>query len=532
MINENWKKIEVLSYKSAIKLLHTGEAEFLPDSFVKDAFATHKSYKFSTPLVAERCARRVALKLANKYHNEAVSDVAFFANSLWFPIYSELCNILPIRWAAKAHQKKFIGRIILVELTSMRMAALQGWRQPCDMSPIYKYLALRKNGVVAYLVCPKINENSKLTISLDKSLFNGNFILSGTNILFKDGMRGDNVIEHRLTQNVRIKQKFATFFLKRILKFMCINSYSLTFQFKKSGFINNCVEFNSFSSVFSSEVYFDRFQEGFFRSVKNLYRKILDNVEKNKLECIHLCDHPFFIPSLFACAVKSSGGQIILWPHSASQIIALNDVALPDQINCIFKSKQTMLFEKLEVKVVQKPNLMLNFNNKYQNIDKRQKVSVVIVLGAVRLNEAYFFPLDNYTEMANRLVDGLVSRSSFVDVYFKKKGHWGPTDAYSPFVSKRIKEVLISPKELNLPNMVFVFLNHASSAILEGLIRGIPSLIVREGKIHDYLDVDEDLFPRISVQHCLDYVDCFQRRENITRLHAHQSEWKNRHVQA
>ena len=305
---------------------------------------------------------------------------------------------------------------------------------------------------------------------------------------------------------------------------------SIFLKFKEENLFSNNQNFKKFISLHETDKYFQILQEIFLQKLKKLHDKILLKVSKLNIQNAHLCDHPFLIPSMFSGAVKKHGGMVTLWPHSANQILALNNLALPNKINYIIQSKHTILLEKQGVKAERIPYLMVNEKSKYQKIDYKRKLNVVIILNATKLNEASFFSLNEYIEMSNRLVDGLRMRKNFINILFKRKGNWGDQNSLSPFIRPGIEEVFLSPNKLQLSNMLFIFLNQKSAAILEGLTNGVPSLIVRETEVEDYLELDEKFFPCLSVEHTLKQLDKFKCRENIRRLHTYQFKWAERHI--
>ena len=57
------------------------------------------------------------------------------------------------------------------------------------------------------------------------------------------------------------------------------------------------------------------------------------------------------------------------------------------------------------------------------------------------------------------------------------------------------RRVLKHPLRIDLPNMLFVSIGMGSSALIEGLGRGIPGLVVRDFPVRDYTTLSDDAFP-------------------------------------
>ena len=63
-----------------------------------------------------------------------------------------------------------------------------------------------------------------------------------------------------------------------------------------------------------------------------------------------------------------------------------------------------------------------------------------------------------------------------------------------------LRETREAPTAIDLPNLVYVSVSFGSTALLEGLSRGIPCMIVREIPVEDYTAIGPDYFPVGSVE--------------------------------
>ncbi|MEA3502016.1 MAG: hypothetical protein U9R47_04520, partial [Actinomycetota bacterium] len=71
--------------------------------------------------------------------------------------------------------------------------------------------------------------------------------------------------------------------------------------------------------------------------------------------------------------------------------------------------------------------------------------------------------------------------------------------------------VLEHPLRIDLPNMLFVSMSKGSSALIEGLSRGIPGVVVRDFPVRDYTTLDEDTFPTGTRADMIDVIaSCFE----------------------
>lgn len=96
-----------------------------------------------------------------------------------------------------------------------------------------------------------------------------------------------------------------------------------------------------------------------------------------------------------------------------------------------------------------------------------------------------------------------------IDLYFKPRGHTGEEEMWLSAVvgsTANWDRVLEHPLRVDLPNMLFVSISMGTSALIEGLSRGIPGIVVRDFPVRDYTTLDEDAFPTGSVTEMLTVV--------------------------
>jgi len=73
--------------------------------------------------------------------------------------------------------------------------------------------------------------------------------------------------------------------------------------------------------------------------------------------------------------------------------------------------------------------------------------------------------------------------------------------------------------------MVFVSVSFASSALLEGISRGVPCIVVRECNVEDYVPFDHHVVPVRDVAGALELIDDFTDRGHLLNLREKQSRW-------
>ena len=216
----------------------------------------------------------------------------------------------------------------------------------------------------------------------------------------------------------------------------------------------------------------------------------------------HVCDYLYPDATLFSDAVKRSGGRVVLWPHSANPA-SINERRREsfDEVHAVTLSGCELWKERFpDASVKHTPSVMLNPATHDTTIDQNLPLSVVVIGGRTVLR--YMPELDqalhetSYRSFFRGIAD--LQKRHPIDLYFKPRGLTGEHEMW---LTKTVgnagnwRRVLEHPLRIDLPNPLFVTISMGSSALIEGLGRGIPGLIVRDFSVRDYTTMDEETFP-------------------------------------
>jgi hypothetical protein len=206
-------------------------------------------------------------------------------------------------------------------------------------------------------------------------------------------------------------------------------------------------------------------------------------VQRHRLTEAHVCEHAFYESAIVANAVKESGGRVVLWPHSFNP--AFPEFRLPgtvDAVNCVLESGAATWRARLpdaEVSVI--PNFWLPRYQGPQPASPAEPLTVVVIC-----NEFGYTGIDymnrwilevTYRRLFRRL------RALAPDVRYTVRPRSQPGLNWVWRVAGRPPSFPHTPDPpllIDFPNMVFLFIGLMSSAIFEGICRGIPALYVRE----------------------------------------------------
>jgi tetratricopeptide (TPR) repeat protein len=233
-----------------------------------------------------------------------------------------------------------------------------------------------------------------------------------------------------------------------------------------------------------------------------LSSKAFAEVASRGIREAHVCDHIFADSALFANAVKKSGGRVVLWPHSANPVhVRERRPETFDEVHAVTRSGADQWRSRFPDAVVHhSPRMMMDPPTRSALVDPRLPLSVVIIGG--RSNLKHMPILDRTAHEASYRVffEGLeeLRGRHAINVYFKPRGHTGEHEMWLQQLvgnSGGWQRVLQHPLRLELPNMLFASISMGSSALLEGLSRGIPGLVVRDFPVRDYTTLDERAFP-------------------------------------
>ena len=236
-------------------------------------------------------------------------------------------------------------------------------------------------------------------------------------------------------------------------------------------------------------------------------------IASHGIEEAHVADHLFADASLFASAVKRNGGRVVLWPHSANPVhVNERRSGSFDEVHAVTRAGCDEWRRRFpDVEIIHSPSTMLDPPTREGRIDAAMPLSVIVFGGRSIYRH---MPMLNQTlhEASHRTfftgLQELQTRHA-IDVYFKPRGRTGDEEMWlSEIVGATASwnRVLEHPKRLDLPNMLFVSISMGSSALLEGLSRGIPGCVVRDFPVRDYTTLDDKAIPTGPSRAMLDIV--------------------------
>lgn len=218
-------------------------------------------------------------------------------------------------------------------------------------------------------------------------------------------------------------------------------------------------------------------------------------VKHHRLTELHICASPFFESSLLAHAVKEVGGKVALWPHSfnigdigplraPAMVDAIYLPWLPDAVKC------RELFPGTPVTVI--PNFWLPGCLVPPEAEAGEPLTVVLISNdpiSHRLALTDIAIVEQSFRSLFRTIDAMPGVKYVCRPRSQSTLQWMWTLAGRP---ADFSYTPLSPAAVTFPNMVFLFVNQLSSGLMEGIVRGIPALYLRDDpQMRDYLQLGE-----------------------------------------
>jgi hypothetical protein len=154
-------------------------------------------------------------------------------------------------------------------------------------------------------------------------------------------------------------------------------------------------------------------------------------------------------------------------------------------------------------------------------------ITVVVVAGSHNLNRMPVLDIKGHAESYRRLFSGLAALAPHVRFVCKAKAPWESMEWLRSLAPSGVvlEETLESPSTIDLPNMIFITVSFGSTAILEGLGRGIPSMVVRDIAVEDYAAIDPASVPIGPADMILDEVRKCRDPAHFTAITSRQLAW-------
>ncbi len=495
-------------------------------------------FGFAKP-VAWKLAKRLGSLFSNKWD---IPETAI-AEAFLFPLWTEYSTILTMRMAARRILRDG-STACYIPVKSMNFEFFDYWNAT-DTALLYLAYELSRHNCPVSLVVQKtkLQGQPKLSIALAKrfrptaSFRIPSFKLSKEIIVCDAGVRGIPNSSAKIRSAPRVRHMHSG---RRTMFNHSLYSMFRLPQRKKTIFAPELVRENELMRVYELELSertaLTAIEESLGPMTKAGWTGAKNLVRSLKVENTLICEHPFFESALLAAATKHAGGKVTLLPHSTNPIMPLyrSEASFDKVVAGTKHSRGTWAHFYPQKSTYSKSAMVLNASQPTSKFDAKQPLTIVIVGGANRLGHLPILCIPTHLKTYNVLLDSDHLAASNCKLIFQPKHGWEDENwiRRTPHLEVA-KDIIISRTpipRLNYPNMVFVSVTMASSALLESAIRGIPSILVSDQTVENYVPLEASPIDTISSASFWAYIRDLGQQERYNQLAGQQNHWVRSNV--
>jgi hypothetical protein len=453
-------------------------------------------------------AKRLVRRLARQAAGRLELDQSLLEKAWFFSVWTEVCSLIPARRLARHLARLAQGELILIPVSSTNFGCLSYWAEN-DLEPFYLNAAMRRLGAksLLWLTDPAAatDEPSTQTLTLQFRLHEMLWPraapaapagLRGAALALA-GIRGYERLLSQHPRGLKLGSVFArtTPDVTLLVDDAPPPKIVLTCRAHRIGPTKEPIFI--YSPRNAGLRLDDQFVGLMAATTKDAAQRAFDLANQFELNEAYVCDHLFFESALIAQAVRARGGKVFLWPHSSNAghplMYEKGDVAA---VRCTTNSSARVWSARLPgTPCAVQSDLILQPCSAPRPSTPGAPLTVVIFASVHVLRRMPFVDRRGHEDSYRRLLKALTDLAPQVRTLFKPR--WESTEWLRGVVgpSAAFEETTRTPLELDEPNMIFVTVSYGSTALLEGLGRGIPCMIVREAPVEDYTAIDPAFAP-------------------------------------
>ncbi len=460
---------------------------------------------------AQRAARRMAARLGARYAGRLGVPAETLADAWYASIWSELCTLIPLRHLARHLARHAAGGAVVIPIEPGPRRYLTFW-DPNGLEPFYLAAELQRRGTPVAFWLRQTTRGGTATIRLEPNLTWHAAYLGqrssqrGSAAVVPAGLRGTEKLLRRIAGPILVASAFST-----------STRFDLTVADRRARLpVVELILRQEPASVLATPEALLRPRDPARYDLGAWLCDLLGPptaaaagraarlVAEHGLGEAHVCDHMFWESAIVAHAVREAGGRVVLWPHSSNAVhVGVRRAGEIDRIHCATQSAAEAWRARFpDVPCSVASDLILAPCQTPRPLDPSQPLTVVVIAGGHRLNRLPVLDNDGHAGSYRRLFRGLAECAPGIRFVCKAKPPWESIEWLQSLVGQApiLRETRQAPMAIDLPNLVYVSVSFGSTALLEGLSRGIPCMIVRDIAVEDYTAIGPDDFPVGSVE--------------------------------
>jgi hypothetical protein len=459
-----------------------------------------------------KVARRTADRMARAFEDRWSAPRVMIAEAIYFQLLIQLCTVIPLRRLARELARRANGRPLLIVLPTLDLVCLEFWSLN-RLEPLILCWALQREGADAHLLYtgPSSGPALRLTFRASRSMLppRGSnpsplSALKGRPLLAPEGIRGVDAI---------LQEIGAPGLLAGSVLLSALPPHPVLYLLEPSdpeptirlALLQNTEgrvrARDRFSTAWPADplgLCFDRLLGPQFGTMVARARRLLPEAETTEA---HVCDHLFLGSSILAHVARERGGRVTLWPHSANPIgVDVRDGKGFDEVVVVTRTAGKAWKSRFPGKPVHlRPRLLLPPQRTRAHVDPSAPLTVIVFSGTHFMLRVPMLHVERHIQTYRRFFSQYGGAAACARLRFKPKGEvkaeveWLRRSGVASSPAFEIETA--SPTRLDHPNMIYLSIDYGSTALLEGIARGVPCMIVREQPIVDYTLLSEAVVP-------------------------------------
>ncbi|ULB45190.1 tetratricopeptide repeat protein [Limnospira fusiformis KN01] len=496
-----------------------------------------------------RLAYRLARRFGYLYQNNPEMPKNLLADSVFTSpiLFTEMRTVLQLKSLAKIISRNIKHKTIFISLDSDEIpySASTGYVSMSTLTPFYLNYFLTKNNLNCFLSLAQNTKNKKANqISIDfvpssywDTLFNisvteidDHVIDNGNNhvavvlntIRSLDQDLASSITHSVACNNIYLSSDYSlgrhcskTMGLHNYHKFSislyadCVRPKTVSLQFEPKEFLTSINSHlykdenllntkNTISRSNNSNNSIINLWDGLYYvlgdTILCMAKQARKTVQKYRIRQLHVGDSPTREAVIMTHAVKQAGGHITLWPHSVNTSL-FHGVRNQENIDKIYSLTKTGIqmcrdyYPDVSISLVTDSILPPPTRKLKTNLNHPQ--TIVIIGDLISVGIMPILDLKSYSKNINLFLELLSEVANIQVVYKPKNQYTSSASFFGKIINKYFKNWKVTwdiPLKITYPNMIWVTIGSESTALLEGISRGIPAMIVRD------LDLDFSMF--------------------------------------
>ena len=508
-----------------------------PQDITRDIETVFTTQMGAVPLhkaqtLLQRVAGRAARILAQAQTRTLDIAPEGLRHAWFYAVFSELTSLVPVRHLARHYARTKRGQVIAIPLESFTLTALNGW-QKNDAEVLYLAHELRRQNCLVFLYTTQEAPEPRLSFALSGRLLPKGYPRylrspDSTSVLSRTTLRRPDYVAAQCNTKSRrspgIISRFLTF---KQLRRRC----AFTTELHAGPDLGGCRTYHVPQDAPTARDAFVTLMTPLTRQVADWFKSELHD---KPVATAHVPDHANLEAGLLGAQVVRQGGSVHIWPHSAN-VVHHNAHTPKNVANVTVAARSTGTVWAKSFgpdKITVQADAILTENAPAPGYDPDAPLHVIVFAGAHLLRRVPLLDCVGHKATWSKTLDTLLSADC--ETLIKPKSVWETRD----WITERAKPgadlrfTNVHANKLMHPNMIFLCVSATSTAILEGIARGVPGMVVRDIPVDETPAYCPDSIPYVASSQLADVMANLNSAQAWTDLLGRQRAWFERETSA